>query len=49
MTDGDTVDVLKISGLTLDLGGARILGGVDLALQPGRILGSRGRVVRARP
>ncbi|MFF5302204.1 ABC transporter ATP-binding protein [Streptomyces sp. NPDC013161] len=42
MTDGDTVDVLKISGLTLDLGGARILGGVDLALQPGRIHGLAG-------
>lgn len=46
MTAGN---VLEISGLTLDLGGARILGGVDLALEPGRIHGLAGRAARARP
>ena len=42
MTAGDTADVLKISGLTLDLGGRRILGGVDLAVRPGRVHGLAG-------
>lgn len=42
MTPVSACNVLEISGLTLDLGGRRILGGVDLALQPGRIHGLAG-------
>ncbi|MFF4713361.1 ABC transporter ATP-binding protein [Streptomyces eurythermus] len=42
MTTGPAVDVLKISGLTVDLGGRRVLGGVDLALRPGRVHGLAG-------
>ncbi|MFE2420793.1 ABC transporter ATP-binding protein [Streptomyces hokutonensis] len=39
MTAGN---VLEISGLTLDLGGRRILGGVDLAVRPGQVHGLAG-------
>ncbi|XUL92987.1 hypothetical protein ACQ86D_45665 [Streptomyces galilaeus] len=45
MTAGN---VLEISGLTLDLGGRRILGGVDLAVRPGQVHGLAGRAARAR-
>ncbi|WP_089100198.1 ABC transporter ATP-binding protein [Streptomyces hyaluromycini] len=37
-----TATVLEISGLTLDLGGRRILGGVDLAVRPGQVHGLAG-------